>query len=121
MTEMQPPDFKLAKVCWIDSRVGSAHWQHLETIQEDGICRVWSVGWVINDTDEHLQICPHLGHDPDQGCGEMSIPKIAIVSIEYDDEESDIASAASKVLRDKRHSKSSKAASGRGLAQRCED
>lgn len=81
---MAEPDFKLVKICWVDSRGVSAHWQELENIRDDGICRVWSVGWLTADTDEYVQVCPHLGHDPAQGCGEMTIPKIAIVSIEYD-------------------------------------
>lgn len=78
------PDFKLAKVCWIDSRGASSNWRHFEDIHQDGICRCWSVGWVIKETDEYVQICPHIGHDPEQGCGEMTIPKVAVVSMEYD-------------------------------------
>jgi hypothetical protein len=82
---MTEPAYKLAKVCWVDSRGVSAHWQELEHIRNDGVCHVWSVGWVIRDTEEFIQLCPHIGHDPDQGCGEMSIPKVAIVKIKYDD------------------------------------
>ena len=82
---MTQPDFKLAKVCWIDSRGASSNWRHFEDIAEDSdICRCWSVGWVISETDEKITICPNIGHDPDQGCGEMSIPKIAVVSMEFE-------------------------------------
>lgn len=81
---MAEPEFKLAKVCWIDSRGVSENWATLEQLREHDLCSVWSVGWVIKETDDYVQLCPHIGTDPDQGCGDMTIGKIAIVSMEMD-------------------------------------
>ena len=82
----QQPAFLLARICWVDSRGVSESWAPLEQLREHDLCHVWSVGWIINETEEFIQVCPHLGTDPDQGCGDMTIAKQAIVRIEYDDD-----------------------------------
>ena len=75
---MSEPDLKLVKLGWIDSRGVSESWATFEQLKDHGLYLVWSVGWVLNETDDYIQICPHIGSDPDQGCGDMTIPKFAI-------------------------------------------
>ena len=79
---MNAPDLKLVKLGWLDSRGVTEHWATFEQLKENEPCMIWSVGWVINETDDYIQICPHIGSDPDQGCGEMTIPKFAIQHME---------------------------------------
>lgn len=76
--KLPEPQLRLVKLGWVDSRGCSENWATFEQLREHDLCVVWSVGWVINETDEYIQICPHVGTDPDQGCGDMTIPKIAI-------------------------------------------
>ena len=75
---------KLVKVAWLDSRGCHDHWATLDDLREAKPCIIWSVGWVIAETDEYIQIVPHLGTDPDQGCGDMVIPKIAIQDMDQE-------------------------------------
>lgn len=82
--QVSQPDMKLVKVAWLDSRGCHDHWAVLEDLREAKPCIIWSVGWVIAETDDYIQICPHIGTDPDQGCVDMVVPKIAIQEIEED-------------------------------------
>lgn len=63
---------------WIDSRGVSSSWDHLESLDSE-LCTVKSVGWVLKMTEDLIHIVPHLGHDPDQGCGDMVIPMNCII------------------------------------------
>ena len=65
---------KLVYVEWVDSRGVSAAWGHMENLKE-GPCFVESAGWLLQDEEEFIQIVPHVGTDPDQGCGDMTIPR----------------------------------------------
>ncbi len=67
---------KLEFVTWIDSRMTSG-WAEIED-RESTIWPIKSVGWVVKETDELIHLVPHIGTNPDQGCGDMMIPKIAI-------------------------------------------
>ncbi len=64
-------------VDWVDS--SSAHgWNHIDAINPAlKVCT--SIGFVINVTDDALILAAHLSFDPDLCCGDMSIPKVAIV------------------------------------------
>lgn len=79
------PKYKLERVQWHDSYGCSPSWEAISDIEAANI-HCWSVGWIIHETDELIVICPHIhtgsdNSDP-QGCGEMTIPKVAIVSRE---------------------------------------
>ena len=69
---------KLVYIEWSDSRGATASWEHMEVLKENGICIVRSVGWLIQDEKKFIQIVPHVGTDPDQGCGDMTIPRTQI-------------------------------------------
>jgi len=71
----------LAVVDWIDSRGVSASWSMLDDVRNDGVCAMQSVGWIGKINKEMLLICPHVGDDPKQVCGEMHIPMVAITKI----------------------------------------
>ncbi len=68
----------LVYIEWIDSRGVSASWDHLESLDSE-LCTIKSVGWVLKQTEDLIHIVPHLGHDPDQGCGDMVIPTNCII------------------------------------------
>lgn len=72
----------LVLVEWVDSFGCEADWKVIEgPAPEALICR--SVGWLLHDDDKCLTIVPHLSTphtkaEP-QGCGDMTIPKVAVV------------------------------------------
>ena len=70
---------RLVKINWVDSRGVQSHWAHLSD-QETSICRCVSVGFVMAENDEFIDIAPH--HAGDQTCGNMTIPKVCITKIE---------------------------------------
>ena len=70
---------------WFDSFGCSSNWSSLTLTEapRPQICK--SVGWLLHDGDDCKVVVPHLsdstpGIDP-QGCGDMTIPSIAIKSI----------------------------------------
>jgi hypothetical protein len=69
----------LVMVEWLDSRRGEG-WVRLDEL--DGTvtnCR--SVGWVLAKDKTSLTLAGHLGTNPDQCCGDLTIPQRAILSI----------------------------------------
>jgi hypothetical protein len=75
---------KLVLVEWRDSYGCSSDWQPLEGVTPQPlICR--SVGWLAYDGDECKLVVPHISGDhPNtrkQGCGDMTIPTSAIISM----------------------------------------
>lgn len=70
---------KLVMVSWADARGVHEQWIPLEDMRGGGVYIVQSVGWIVEETKKYVHLCPHLGTDPDLGCGDMVIPKSAIV------------------------------------------
>ncbi len=70
----------LTYIKWKDARGASPDWRELDTAKKDGVCIINSIGWVIEETDEYIQISPHVSHDPVECCGDMVIPKSAIIT-----------------------------------------
>ena len=76
----------LVLVEWIDSHSGEG-WQskeELERVAEPLYCR--SVGWLMADRKNCKVIVPHLAGEKNgnivlQGCGDITIPTVAIVRI----------------------------------------
>lgn len=101
---------------WVDSRGTHESWTELEDMVSE-CCVISSVGWAIKEDEELIHLVPHLGSNPDQGCGDMVIPK---VSITYQMKLNcrTIKSPAHKVLHDKRNSKTEKVKRGEALTQR---
>jgi hypothetical protein len=73
----------LVLVEWQDSFGCSADWQPVENVRAKPlVCR--SVGWLAYDGKDCKVIVPHLSVAPEasqHGCGEMTIPTKAIISI----------------------------------------
>lgn len=71
------PTKEILFVRWVDS--SAAHgWNHIEAINPAlKVCT--SIGFLINETDDALILAAHLSFDPDLCCGDMSIPKVAII------------------------------------------
>ena len=72
-------DRKLVLVEWLDSRRGEG-WVRLDEL-ESTITRCRSVGWLIAKDAESLTLAGHLGENPDQCCGDLTIPRRAIRKI----------------------------------------
>jgi hypothetical protein len=79
---------RLVLVEWVDSFGCSANWQPMNLDEspspEPILCR--SVGWLAYDGKKCKVIVPHISEvDPTQskrqGCGDMTIPTRAIISI----------------------------------------
>jgi hypothetical protein len=74
---------KLVYVEWVDSAAMTGTWNDLSTVRgkpQPFVCR--SVGWVVSESRDYLQIAAHLAGEPSaephQAGGDMSIPKAAI-------------------------------------------
>jgi len=71
---------RLVLVEWLDSYGCSANWQPLGSVKaEPMVCK--SVGWLLHEDERYKVIVPHISDGTDQGCGDMTIPTAAIVSM----------------------------------------
>lgn len=76
---------KLVLVEWLDSYGCSSEWQRLDQANPQ-VLRCHSVGWLFHDGDDCKVIVPHLSEADhvsaeQQGCGDMTIPTKAVLSI----------------------------------------
>ena len=71
----------LVLVEWIDSRGVTVGWTEIDILKEYGACSIKSVGWLITCDKNVIHIVPHIGTDPDQGCGDMAIPRSQVVKM----------------------------------------
>ena len=77
--------YKLVYVKWVDS-YGCGHaWGEISDISPaPHYCH--SVGWIVSESDECIVVVPHLSpaHDEigavENGCGDMTIPKVSIIN-----------------------------------------
>jgi hypothetical protein len=75
---------KLVLIEWVDSHAGRG-WQDKDRIKmsaEPLYCK--SVGWLITENKSCKVIVPHISGEKNrgtilQGCGDLTIPKIAII------------------------------------------
>lgn len=72
-------DRKLVLVEWLDSRRGEG-WVRLDEL-EGSITRCRSVGWIISKDADSLTLAGHLGENPDQCCGDLTIPTRAVLKM----------------------------------------
>jgi hypothetical protein len=70
-------DLELVLIDWIDSRRGEG-WVRLDEI-EAAATRCRSVGWIICRDKESVTLAGHMGENPAQCCGDLTIPKRAIL------------------------------------------
>jgi hypothetical protein len=83
-TEAEEALMRLVLVEWLDSFGCSSAWTRLEAADPHPVvCR--SVGWLLYDGDDCKVVVPHVveeraGVDA-QGCGDMTIPSRAVISI----------------------------------------
>ncbi len=74
----------LVYIEWLDSLKGYPSWSFLDEIKPDlPLCK--SIGWLIYSDKNAKVIVPHLimgnKNIKQQGCGEMTIPSVAIKKI----------------------------------------
>lgn len=78
---------KLLLIEWTDSHSHrGSPWRTLEEIQgENGVLRCLSVGWAVAESKKAVTLVPHIFGEQDDvepcGCGELCIPRKAILSI----------------------------------------
>lgn len=76
---------RLVYVEWEDSGGGSGGWCETAEMHPPGHMVCQSVGWVLHDTPDCLYLVPHIARGdpvakvPEQGRGELMIPKRAIL------------------------------------------
>lgn len=71
-------NMKLEFILWRDARGVGSEWFDIEETEPCiAICK--SVGWVGKETKEFIQVIPHVTDRTPTGCGDMTIPKQAIV------------------------------------------
>lgn len=78
--------YELQLIEWVDSFGCSSTWSPTDSIKEDikpYICT--SVGFVVFENDSLVVVVPHIAPEDkelgskEQGCGDMAIPKSAIL------------------------------------------
>jgi hypothetical protein len=69
-------DFPLVLVEWVDSRRGEG-WVRLAEINGT-VTKCRSVGWIVAKDDCSLTLAGHIGEEPEQCCGDLTIPKCSI-------------------------------------------
>lgn len=70
---------KLVLVEWLDSRGGTG-WTLTDDL-DASMCACWSAGWIMAESETAITVAGHIGTDPDQCCGEITIPRVAILRI----------------------------------------
>jgi hypothetical protein len=71
------PDLVLIE--WLDSRRGEG-WVRVGDLNAT-VIKCKSVGWVVAKDADSLTLAGHLGEEPEQCCGDLTIPKCSIRSI----------------------------------------
>jgi hypothetical protein len=76
---------KLEIIEWVDSEGVGQNWQEIDSSVKRKLVTCFSFGFVCNESDEAITVFPHYAHANEhykqgQGCGEMTIPKVAILS-----------------------------------------
>ena len=70
---------------WLDSYGVSSSWNTIELPLSPHALSVVSVGWLAHDGDDTKVLIPHVvlpsGDIDAQGCGDMTIPTVAITRI----------------------------------------
>jgi hypothetical protein len=73
---------RLVLVEWVDS-ARSPNWALFENGERPAHVECKSVGWLLHDGADCKVVTPHVGGpagaEPNQGCGDMTIPTRAIV------------------------------------------
>lgn len=85
---MSAPTYKLSLIEWIDAHGVEQDWREIEVPgPRPAGQHVYSVGWITGESDDAVRITPHVcpkndqADIPEQGCGDMTIPRPAIVRI----------------------------------------
>jgi hypothetical protein len=74
---------RLVLIEWTDSARSPSTWERVSNITASAApLRCRSVGWLVKETKAAKVIVPHLSIEDDpQGCGDMTIPVEAIISV----------------------------------------
>ena len=77
---MRTSEMRLVLIEWLDSYGCSSDWQSLDSVNVQTMtCK--SVGWLLHEDERYKVIVPHVSDGTNQGCGDMTIPAAAIVSL----------------------------------------
>lgn len=76
-------DYPLVFIEWIDSYAVNPEWVEIEDVKPEPLS-CYSVGWVVGENESCVVVVPHMSdkhhnHARHQGCGDMTIPKCAII------------------------------------------
>lgn len=64
---------------WLDSRSGEG-WVRLDEL-EGTVAKCRSVGWIVAKDIDSLTLASHVSNNPEQCCGDMTIPRRAILKV----------------------------------------
>lgn len=68
-------------IVWEDSALSYDGWVKMDELQEPAVMRVKSLGFVLRETDDLVELAPNVGGEEgvDQACQIIVIPKRCIV------------------------------------------
>lgn len=69
---------RLVLIEWVDSYRAPMEWDEID--QQPVVLKCQSAGWLMRENKECVTIVPHRS-DFGHGCGEMTIPRVAIKRI----------------------------------------
>jgi len=71
---------KLVLIEWLDSKAGPEGWEYLDNLEKIEPTSCKSVGFLVDDNDNHKTIAPTLGGG--QILGRITIPSCSIVNFQ---------------------------------------
>jgi hypothetical protein len=81
MPESDYLGLRLVLVEWEDSQGVGQSWEFLDANEPPEVLKCKSVGWLLYESKERITVLPHIAQTPrGQGCGDMTIPRSAILS-----------------------------------------
>lgn len=71
---------EVLKITWIDSCASNLKWSLLDEIDGDiDPIKITTYGVLIQETEQAISLAQNFGHDPQQFCSLMTIPKGCII------------------------------------------
>lgn len=72
--------YKLYYILWMDHAGHKENgWRDFDVMREFNVFPVHSVGWVIDENEHRLSVCPHFNESEEVGAGQLYIIKKAIL------------------------------------------
>ena len=73
--------YKVVRIDWIDSCASDLNWVFVEEFNKVEPIKITTYGVLFQETDDAITVAQNYGHNPEQVCSLMTIPRGCIKSI----------------------------------------